>query len=95
MDLGLAAELGLHRQHRQALGLLPAVAAALAHPLVDRHPPDRVGQVASLAQPPLLGRALLVVDQHGHPGHRGQFALCVLQRGTVADLGDPRQSDPR
>src|SRR6185503_10983659 len=35
MDAGLAAELGLDRLDRQAAGLLAAVAAALAHPLVD------------------------------------------------------------
>ncbi len=93
MDLGLAAELGLHRQHGQALGLLTAVAAALADPLVDRHPPGGVGQVALLAQPPLLGRALLVVDEHRHAGDRGQLALGVLQRRPVAHLGDARQPD--
>ena len=35
VDLRLAAELGLDRLHRQAVGLLAAVAAALAHALVD------------------------------------------------------------
>ena len=38
VDLRLAAELGLHRQHRQAVGLLAAVAAALADALVDQRP---------------------------------------------------------
>ena len=93
MDLGLAAELGLDRLHRQARRLLAAVAAALAHALVDPHLLGRLGQLAALAQAPLLGGALVVVDQHGHAGHGGQLALHVLQLVAVSHLGDRGQGD--
>ena len=87
MDLGLAAELGRHRLDGQARGLLAAVAAALAHALVDPHLLGRLGQLAALAQAPLLGGALVVVDQHGHPGHGRQLGLHVLQLVAVAHGG--------
>ena len=64
VDLGLAAELGLDRQHAQAGALLAAVAAALADALVDVDALRRVGALAALAQPAALGGARLVVDQH-------------------------------
>ena len=47
------------------LGLLAAVAAALADALVDQHAPGRLGRPAALALAPQLGGARLVVDQHG------------------------------
>ena len=64
VDLPPLAELGLDGQHRQAVAHPRAVAAALADGLVDHHPPGRLLELAPLAQPPGLGRALLVVDQH-------------------------------
>src|SRR5207237_5200693 len=63
VDLRLAPELRLHRVHAEAVGLHAAVAAALAHRLVDHDAHGRVRQLAALAQPPLLGRAALVVDE--------------------------------
>src|SRR5205807_1281526 len=75
VDLRLAAELGLDRVDAQAVGLHAAVAAALAHCLVDDHPHSRVRQPAALAQPPLLRRAPLVVDERGHAGRVAQQLL--------------------
>src|SRR5690606_39976854 len=37
VDLALASQLGLQRQHRQAVGFLATVAATLAHGGVDEH----------------------------------------------------------
>ena len=52
VDLGLAAELGLDRQDRQAVGLRAAVAAALADALVDEDALRRLGCLAALAGAP-------------------------------------------
>ena len=49
VDAALAAEFGLHRLHRQAVGLHRAVAATLAHQLVDDHRLVGRGQLAALA----------------------------------------------
>src|SRR5205823_11647938 len=49
MDLGLPAELRLHRLDAQAVRLLPAVTAALAHALVDVDAHGRVQELATLA----------------------------------------------
>src|SRR5438132_411484 len=48
VDLGLAPELGLDRVDAQAVRLHAAVAAALAHRLVDDDPHRRVRQLAAL-----------------------------------------------
>ncbi len=66
VDLAAFAELGLDGQHRQAVAHPRAVAAALAHGLVDHDAPGRVVELAPLAQAAGLGRAALVVDQHRH-----------------------------
>ena len=81
VDLALAAELGLHRQHRHAVGLHAAVAAAFADRRVDerRAWPDRAS--AALAPAALLGRAGLVVDQHADAG---RLAQALLHRVEVA-----------
>ena len=44
-------------------------------------------RLAALALAPLLGRALLVVDQHGDAVDRGQLPLHVEQVVAVPDLG--------
>ena len=75
VDRPLAAELGLDRHHRQAVRLRPAIAAALAHRLVDHHPLLRIHHQAALAPPPLLGGASLVIDHHADPGNLAQLAL--------------------
>src|SRR6185312_10601330 len=77
---GLAAELGRHRLHRQAVGLATAVSAALADPLVDEYPGLRLGDLAPLALAALLGGALMVVHEHGD-------AWCG--RENPLRLGDP------
>ena len=91
MDLRLSAELRLHRQHAQAAGLLAAVAAALADALVDEDPLGRLGRLAALAAAPLLRRALLVVDQHGHALDLRQLLLGGQQLRAPAQVGDARQ----
>src|SRR6202042_3313333 len=47
VDLGLAAQVGVHRVHGQAVGLDPAVAAALADGLVDHHALGALGSPAA------------------------------------------------
>ena len=88
VDLGLAAELGLDRLHRQAVGLHAAVAAAFAHPLVDDDSLGRLDHDAALAVTPLLRRALLIVDQHGGACHLGQHLLRLDDALAVPHL-DP------
>ena len=63
VDLRLAPELGLDRDHAQAARLLAAVAAALADALVDVDLLRRLLDLAALALAALLRGALLVVDQ--------------------------------
>src|SRR5262249_36111706 len=76
----------LHRVHAEAVRLHAAVAAALAHGLVDDHAHGRVRQLAALAQPPLLRRAALVVDERRDPGDLAQHLLCVVEPIAVPDL---------
>ena len=73
------------------LDLRAAVAAALAHPLVD-HDPRRSGwsAVPRLRSPALLGRALLVVDEHGHARRRAAGPPAP-PRCSVAVAGPPRR----
>ena len=59
----LRPQLGLDRLDRDAVALHAAVAAALAHALVDHDALVGVGELAALAQAARLGRAGLVVDQ--------------------------------
>jgi len=75
VDLPLAAELGLERLDRHAVALVRAIAAALAHRVVDEHALGGIGEGAALAAAALLGRAGLIVDQHGEAGDFAQFAL--------------------
>ena len=75
VDLRLAAQLGVHRVHGQAARLRAAVAAPLAHRLVDDHAPGPLGGLPALAQPPQLGGARLVVHDQGDARHLGQGAL--------------------
>ena len=83
MNAGLSAELGRHRLHGQAVGLAPAVAAALADPLVDEHPGLRLGYLAALALAALLGGALLVVHEHGDAGRGREDPLGLGDPGAV------------
>src|SRR5690606_18868225 len=75
VDEALAPELGLDRAHRHAVRLVTAVAAALAHQVVDDHALGRVGEGAALAAAALLGSAGLVVDDRGDRWCGAQLAL--------------------
>src|SRR5690606_20539821 len=68
------------RQHRDAVALHRAVAAALADVLVDEDAARRIRELALLAPPPLLGRAGLLVDQHGDAFDLAQPALHGVER---------------
>src|SRR3546814_14085986 len=56
VDGALAAELGFHRHHRDAVGLHRAVAAALADQLVDEDAFGRIGIASALTAAAFLGR---------------------------------------
>ena len=81
----LAAELGLERLHRHAVALVRAVAAALAHRVVDEHALGGIGEGAALAAAALLGGAGLVVDQHGEAGDLAQLALHGIELVAMTD----------
>ena len=85
VDPPLAPELGLDRLDRDAVRLHAAVAAALAHELVDHDAPVGIRELAALAQPARLGRAGLVVDQRRHAGHVAQLALHAVELVAVVD----------
>ena len=89
MDLPSFPELGVDGQHRKAVADPGAIAASLAHGLVDHHPAGRFFQDAPLSQPAGLGGAALVVDQHRHTRGPAQLLLHphhVLARAD-ADTG--------
>ena len=79
VDPRLAAELGVHRLYREAVGLHAAVAAAFAHRLVDEHPGGAGGERAALALPACVGGAVLVVDQHRHALDLAQHPLGLVE----------------
>src|SRR5204863_6140123 len=92
VDLPLAAELGLERLDRHAVALVRAVAAALAHRVVDEHALGRIGEGAALAAAALLGGTGLVVDQHGEAGDFPQFALHGVELVAMADGNAVREA---
>ncbi len=79
VDLALGAPFGGDRQDRDAVGLVRAVAAALADHVVDDHAAGRVGETAALAAAALLGGAGLDVDQGRRALGLAQAALDRLQ----------------
>ncbi len=85
VDGALGAELGLQRDHRDAVRLHAAIAAALAHGRIDEHALVGIGKQAALAAAALLGGAGLVVEQHGDAGHLAQLPLHLLQVAAVVD----------
>ncbi len=91
MDLRLAAELGLDRDDAEAARLAAAVAASLAHALVDVDPLGRVGRLAALSLAAKLRGALLVMDQDRDALGGRELALGVHQLATVAHVRDVRQ----
>src|SRR4029077_719495 len=94
VDLSLAAERRLRRQHRDAVRLHRAVAAALAHLLVDEEAPRRIDELALLAAPALLGGAGLLVDQHGDARDLAQAAVDGVERVAVVELGALGEAAP-
>ena len=72
--------------HRDAVRLLRAIAAALAHRLVDEDALRRIGIRAALAAAALLGGAGLVVDQDGQARDLAQLALHRVELVAMADL---------
>ena len=92
VDRALAAELGVHRRHRHAVGLHAAIAAAFAHEFVDDDALGGVGELAALAAAPLFRRARLVVEQHRDAGDVAQFALHGVEFVAVMDVGCRRRN---
>ena len=89
VDPRLAPVRRVDRLHRQAVALVPAVAAALADPLVDDHAEAGLGPQPAAARPALLRRALLIVQQHRHAGHGRQLDLRLHQHRAVTDRHAP------
>src|SRR5690606_5636346 len=85
VDGALAAERSFDRHHRKAVRLHAAVAAALAHPLVDEYPSLGHWCLAALAAPAQLGGADLIVDQHRGAGDFPQLALHAFEAIAVVD----------
>ena len=89
VDPRLAAVWRVDRLDGQAVALVAAVAAPLAHALVDDDAEGRLGDQPAAAGTPLLGGALLVVQQHGHARHGGQLDLRLDQAGAVPHVDLP------
>ena len=79
VDLALAPQRGILGQHRQAIGFDAAIAAALAHRIVDKQAPCRVLRRALLPAPPQFRRAGLLVDDHRGTPVLPQFLLQGVQ----------------
>src|SRR5262245_4564835 len=94
VDHALATELGLERLDREAVRGDAAVPAAFADELVDDDAPGRVGELAALAAPALLGRAGLHVDDRGDALLLAQLALHRVELLARADRdpGRPREA---
>src|SRR3990167_6041019 len=88
VDLALAPQFGFQRQHRQAVGLDAAIAAALAHRRVDKGALLRVDQLAALAPTTLFSGAGLVIDDHGAALELAQLALHRVQLTAVVEADD-------
>ena len=86
VDAGLASVGRVDRLDRQAIALVAAVAAALAHPLVDHHPEARCGDRATRPSASVLRGAGLVVDVHGDTRGVGEDALGIVEPAAVPHL---------
>src|SRR5690606_25370185 len=62
----LASQFGLDRHDGHAIGLHPAITAALADIGIDEHPLVRVREIAALATAALFGGAGLNIDDGGN-----------------------------
>src|SRR5436190_23587274 len=91
MDLRLAPALRLDRMHAEAVRLHAAVAAALAHRLVDEDAQVRILELAALAQATLLRGTPLIVDERGDALRIAQDALRLVEPVAVPhlDAGPP------
>src|SRR6201996_643095 len=91
IDLALAAEFGVERLHRDAVGGLRAVAAAFADQVVDEDALGRIGIEPALAAAALFGGAGLVVDQDRQAFHLAQIALHGVHVAAVMDRRSVRE----
>ena len=95
MDVGLAAELGVTGCTDRQLDLRPqSPQPSQTRSLMN----TRVGGSASLlalALAALLGRALLVVDQHGDAGDAGELLLRLGEPVAMPDVDPGRQLSRR
>src|SRR5207249_196049 len=91
VDRALPAELRLDGRDRHAIGLDAAVAATFAHELVDDHALRRIGILAALSAPALLGGASLVVQQHRAARSVAQRALDGVEVVAVVDFDVARE----
>lgn len=94
VDAGLAPEVRVDRLYREAVALDPAVAAAFADLLVDDDPARTGRELPTLAKPPGVRRALLVVDEDGDALDLPQDALRFVEPLARPDHRVPRHLDP-
>src|SRR5579862_611324 len=85
VDAALAAEFGLDRHYRDAVRFIRAIAAALAHRVVDEDALGRIGKFAALAAAAFFRGAGLIVDQHGEAFDVAQLALHGVEIVAMAD----------
>ena len=90
MDATLLAELRRHWYDGEAVALHRAVAAALAHRLVDEDVPGWILEEPLLPEPASLRRAPLVVHDDGDPGDLAQPLLHLGQAVAPEDLHPAR-----
>ena len=91
IDGALASEFGFHRRDGNAIRLHAAVAAALAHQLVDDHPLGGIGILAALAPAALFRGAGLIVEQNGDTRRITQGSLHAVEIVAVVDLDVGRE----
>src|SRR6266581_7985007 len=89
----LAPELGVQRLHADAVRLHAAVAATLAHQLVDDHALVGIRIEPALAAPTFLRRAGLIVDQHARALDGGELGLHAHQLVAMVHGHAARPSD--
>src|SRR5690606_10335808 len=94
VDTALAAEFGLDGLHGHAVRRNSAVAATLAHQLVDDDAAVGIGKGAALAPPALFGGAGLVVDENRHALDLAQAALDLVHLVAMMD-GDAGRKTSR
>ena len=86
IDRPLAAKLRLDRRDRYAIRLDAAIAAALAHEVIDDDALCRIGKLAALATTPFFSRARLIVEKNRAAGRFAQLALYRVERVAMMDF---------